>query len=219
MFEFFARAYKLMTNTRYRLNGNFFLQIGNLKKNSIECLGKTKTRMGSGVIFWKNASNNKITFGKNFVSRQLWIIIKSNDCHLIIGDNVTFAGQIELHGVGRTLVIGNNTTVFGAVLICRDKDITIGENCLFSREIEIRSTDVHKIYDLDTKKRVNEPQDVVIGDHVWIGAKAFISKGARIPSGSIVGATSFVNKAFEEENVVIAGTPAKIVKRNIYWER
>ena len=90
---------------------------------------------------------------------------------------------------------------------------------MFSREIEVRSTDVHRIFDRATGARVNPPAAVVVGSGVWVAARAFISKGSRIPDGSIVGAKSFVNNAFEEPNVIIAGTPAKVIKTNVRWER
>lgn len=40
-----------------------------------------------------------------------------------------------------------------------------------------------------------------------------------MPSDSIVGAMSFVNRQSDEEGVVLAGSPAKIVKRGITWNR
>lgn len=96
--------------------------------------------------------------------------------------------------------------------------ISIGDDCLFAHEIEIWSTDAHKIYDLVSQKLINPSQDITIGNHVWIGRYASVNKGAVIPDGCVVGANSFVNKVFDEKNCIIAGTPAKIVKRNIRWE-
>ena len=60
--------------------------------------------------------------------------------------------------------------------------------------------------------------DVIIGKHVWIGRNASVHKGAVIPDGCVVGANSFVTHKFEEQNTIIAGTPAKVIKRNIRWE-
>ena len=40
---------------------------------------------------------------------------------------------------------------------------------------------------------------------------------AKIPDNSIVAHSAIVTKPFEERNVVIAGNPAKIVKRGINW--
>ncbi len=138
---------------------------------------------------------------------------------MIIGDDVRWSGYILIVGNNRQVIIGDRSTANGVYLMARDADISIGHDCMLSREIEIRSTDVHKIYDLDTDERLNKAGDVYISNHVWIAARTIISKGVKIPGNSVVGAASFVNKGFDEENVVIAGTPAKIVKRNIRWER
>ena len=46
---------------------------------------------------------------------------------------------------------------------------------------------------------------------------AVILKNSIIPDNSVIGAYSVVAKKFDEENVVIAGNPARICKRNINW--
>ena len=44
-----------------------------------------------------------------------------------------------------------------------------------------------------------------------------IGKNTKISDDSIIGWGSIVTKKFEEPNVVLAGNPAKIVKRGINW--
>ncbi|MNW20463.1 putative lipopolysaccharide biosynthesis O-acetyl transferase WbbJ [compost metagenome] len=58
-----------------------------------------------------------------------------------------------------------------------------------------------------------------IADRVWIGRDVQILKGTVLHPESVVGACSLVSKAFEEGNCVVAGVPAKIVKRGIRWDR
>lgn len=45
-----------------------------------------------------------------------------------------------------------------------------------------------------------------------------ILKGASINDNSIIGFKSLVTKKYTEKNVIIAGSPAKIIKTNINWE-
>lgn len=45
-----------------------------------------------------------------------------------------------------------------------------------------------------------------------------ILKGTIIPSNTIVGAGALLTKSYEEENTIIAGAPAQIVKRNVFWD-
>lgn len=84
--------------------------------------------------------------------------------------------------------------------------------------INIWTGDGHPIYDLTTEERINEDQDVIIGNHVWMGRNVSVHKGGVIPDGCVIGANSFVTKKFYESNCMIAGTPARIIKKNIRWE-
>jgi acetyltransferase-like isoleucine patch superfamily enzyme len=45
-----------------------------------------------------------------------------------------------------------------------------------------------------------------------------VLKGAVIPNGCVVAAGSVVTKRFEEENSLIAGTPARVTRTGIEWE-
>ena len=51
-----------------------------------------------------------------------------------------------------------------------------------------------------------------IGDNVYIGPSCVLFGDIRIANNVTIGANATVNKSFEQENVVIAGTPAKVVK-------
>lgn len=53
----------------------------------------------------------------------------------------------------------------------------------------------------------------IIGDHCELGPGVKIIKPVRIGSGVKIGANAVVNKDFNEDNIVIAGVPAKVVKR------
>ena len=50
---------------------------------------------------------------------------------------------------------------------------------------------------------------IILGEHVWICAEAFVSLGVTIPSGVVVGARSLVTKTILEPWTVYAGQPAK----------
>jgi acetyltransferase-like isoleucine patch superfamily enzyme len=53
---------------------------------------------------------------------------------------------------------------------------------------------------------------IVLEDNVWVGAQAGILPGTRIGANSVVGFGAVCAGVFPE-NVVIAGNPAKVVKR------
>lgn len=52
-----------------------------------------------------------------------------------------------------------------------------------------------------------------IGNNVYIGPGAILFGDIQIADNIIIGANATVNKSFTEPNVVIAGTPACVVKR------
>lgn len=136
-----------------------------------------------------------------------------------IGENVSMKGQWCL-GVGCTIKIGSKTTSTNPVYItvAEHTTLSIGEDCMFATNNQIRTDDAHPIYDVRTGKRLNTSKDITIGDRVWVAYGATIFGGTQIGSGSIVGAHSVVKKRFPN-NCVIAGIPAKIVRKDVFWER
>lgn len=109
-------------------------------------------------------------------------------------------------------VIVNNNERF------KPHKLVIGKRAQIGRELTIRTSDGHSLYNKGEKLPYNEPKDVIIGDDVWIAQRVTLIKGAQIPSNCVVGACSLVNKKFEEEGCIIAGNPVKVIKRNIRWK-
>ena len=60
-----------------------------------------------------------------------------------------------------------------------------------------------------------------IGDNVTIGCSSVILGGVHIANGIAIGANSTVNKSFFEENICIAGCPAKKISNNgsLTWNK
>lgn len=98
-----------------------------------------------------------------------------------------------------------------------DGNIKIGNNCMFSNNIEIRNTDSHPIYDLETDERINLEKDVEIKDKVWIGSGVRILKGVTIEEGNVIGQNSFLTKSILEKNCVIVEN-GRIIRKRIRWE-
>lgn len=137
-----------------------------------------------------------------------------------IGEHTHIRGRILVKGNNQRVVIGDHTTSVEVRLLCSEGcDIIIGRWCMFSRKIEVRTTDAHSVVDRQTYQRLNPASSVTIGDHVWVGLGAVINKGSSVPSDCIVGAMSFVNRPFEEEGVILAGIPAKVIRTGITWNR
>ena len=164
---------------------------------------------------------NRIVIGSGAVLNNLKIAIDSDDNEIIIGSRARLTGNIAMKlAPGNRVAIGAGTSVGGANFICGEStEILIGEDCMFSWGVEIRSTDSHAIFDMDTDERINKASNIELGNHVWVGAHATLLGGARVGSGSIVGIRSVVSKAFQQENVVIVGVPARVTRERVRWER
>lgn len=192
---------------------------GDRRRNHVELPDGARTRGLVTFHFDRGGHGNRIVVGEGATLSGLRIRFVGNDSRVVIGAGCTWRGYILVYGNRRTVTIGDRSTAIDVFIVCRDADVTIGSGCMFSRGIEVRATDVHGIYDRETGARLNPPAPVVVGDRVWVAANTTLSKGTVIREDSVVGAMSFLNRAYDEPNVVIAGAPGRIVRRNITWRR
>ena len=116
---------------------------------------------------------------------------------------------------GGILFLGNHFWSTGPILIVARKLIQLGYNCVLSWNISIMDHDAHDIYHGGVLS--NTPHPVIIGDHCWIGFNSIILKGSSLSNDVIVGANTILTKDIEESNVIVAGNPASIKKRNVVW--
>lgn len=86
--------------------------------------------------------------------------------------------------------------------------VYIGDYTQIAANVGIISAN-HNVY--DTRK--HELSFVKIGKYCWIGMNAVILPGVEIGDWTIVGAGSVVTKSFPEGYCVVAGNPAKIIKK------
>ncbi len=214
-----ASPLRIVRKMRQVLRKRNFSHVSGADRNHIELGLGVKVGVDVALMFRQSACGNRLVIGNDVTLRRLRISFTSRDSEILIEDGVSLAGHLQVFGTGRSIRIGRGTTIRGATILARGADVSIGSDCLISREIEIRSTDVHKVRARATNELFNPPQPVIIGDHVWIGARALISKGVVLGDGCVVGAMTFVNKPFPEQNLMIAGIPARIVRRDIVWEK
>ncbi|MBR0425490.1 MAG: acyltransferase [Clostridia bacterium] len=192
-------------NNRFRLHGNRLNCRGALLrgtritvtgKNNRITIGKGSRLFGCKLLI--TGDNNTIELGEFDSCISLDLFTEDNGNRIQCGRHINFAGAIHI------------ASIEGCT-------ISIGDDCLFSSQVVIRNGDSHSVLDSDGN-RINPSKDVVIGDHVWVGYRALLNKGVRIPPNSIVGTGAVVTKPFTEPNVAIAGNPARIVKENVTWQ-
>jgi acetyltransferase-like isoleucine patch superfamily enzyme len=120
---------------------------------------------------------------------------------------------------GCTIYFGDRTTMqrHGHVAVTEpNRSIIIGEDCMFSFDVDIRNGDSHSIYHAETGKRINYAKDVKIGNRVWLGAYSQVLGGAEIGDNAIIGIRSLVSKPFPA-GCIGAGIPAKVVREGVTW--
>jgi acetyltransferase-like isoleucine patch superfamily enzyme len=118
-------------------------------------------------------------------------------------------------GKNATLEIGGGSFINPFTKIIIQHGLKIGKNCSISWDCNFLDEDFHKL-EYENRKELLENK-IIIGDCVWIGSNTSVYKGSIIGKGSVIASNSVVKGKFEEENVLIAGNPAKIVKRNVHW--
>lgn len=169
-----------------------------------------------------DGKNNLLYTGKNTETKNFAISIRGDNNKIFIGSNCNLSGNVSIGGNDISVYIGNSTTFNKVQIFAKGSNhsVYIGKDCMFSSDIEIRTSDSHSVIDLDTNQKINQPDGVYIGDHVWVSKKVFIQKGSYIASDNIIGYGSLVNKEFRDSNTTIVGTPAKANKsRRVAWSR
>lgn len=161
--------------------------------------------------------------GKASVLDHTKIRIRGNNNSLIVGSNV-YVGRgcsFWMEGDNISIIIGDHTTFTHTVHFCAQENgmrIEVGEDCMFSNHIIVRTSDSHPIYDSETKQRINPSASVKIGNHVWIAPHSVIMKKSDIGGGAIIGSHTMVNKSVPANSLAV-GMPMRVVKNNIAWTR
>lgn len=110
---------------------------------------------------------------------------------------------------GKNITIGKNV-FFNTGCSFQDRGgINIGDGSMLGMNVTIATLN-HGL-SLETRS-TTYPSPVKIGENVWIGSNATILPGVTIGDNSVVAAGAVVTKDVPE-NTVVAGVPAKAVKK------
>ncbi|MFH2124852.1 MAG: acyltransferase [Pseudomonadota bacterium] len=123
-----------------------------------------------------------------------------------IGKDVIFKGSATVR-LGANLVIGSRT-----IIECNER-IEIGDDVMVAENVSIRDTD-HNFSDITRRIRLQRvtTSPIKIGNDVWIGYGAVITKGVVIGDGCVIGANSVVTRDIPPYSVAV-GVPARVIKQ------
>lgn len=191
-----------------------------LIKNGVETLLNKKTIYGPSVHI--SGDNNTLILDESSIYENVHIVFaNSNNNSVTLGKNCHLRNShFTLNGQNQKLVIGHFVEMAGvSIRLSQNSNCIIGDDCLFSSNIVIWGGDGHKIKDMSSQKVINEDCTTLqIGSHCWIGENCRLTKNATLANHTIVGCSSVITKPFQEEHTVIAGNPARVVKKNVQWE-
>lgn len=176
-------------------------------------------------------SNSKITFQgsgnvlycENNVNLVNCSILFGGSNSLIYLSSTNSNYSFNLHIFQNSVVfIGrdNNLTPPININIQEHQNLIIGDEGIIGSGTNIRTSDAHIVYDINTKKRINHSGSVLIGDHVWLGHLSYVSKGVNIGSGTIIDNYSYVPSNVKlESNNLYGGNPIKLLKKEIFFTK
>lgn len=137
--------------------------------------------------------------------------IVGNPRRIYIGEKIKVYQKVII-AIGKGEIhIGNNGLIgVGTYINCGDENLTIGNNVAIAPYCKIFTNSHHysnEKINIESYKNGN----VIIEDNVLIGTNTVILPGVKIGHGSVIGASSLVNKDVESDTIV-AGIPAKLLK-------
>jgi 2,3,4,5-tetrahydropyridine-2,6-dicarboxylate N-acetyltransferase len=170
-----------------------------------------------GVLFCEYTAFNEFLEKNKASVKKYKIEADRRNSAIPLADLTKYNARIEPGALIREMVeIGDNCVIMmgavlniGAVIGARtmiDMNVVVGGRAIVGKDSHIGAGTV--------LAGVIEPPNanpVIVGNNVLIGANAVVLEGVKIGNGAVVAAGSVVVKDVEE-NTVVAGVPAKVIK-------
>ena len=123
--------------------------------------------------------------------------------------------KLITHTSSAAISIGAGASLNGTSVVCRSSRIVIGARTMVGPNAVIVDSPYHPLWPLDARNRypgTHLDREVEIGDDVWIGMQVIVLPGAKIGSGTVIGAGSIVSGEIPP-NCLAVGRPARVVRR------
>lgn len=178
------------------------LKVFILKKLFHYSIGRN-VRIGRSII-----NCQKVTIGDN-------VYIGDNNvfsCKELSIGNGTKIHSGNVIGGTSSFSIGNNSRIINNHFFDLWNDIHIGNNTWIAGKNSQFWThgSIHtKLNDKDLSIRLK--------DDIYVGSASCFAPGVKIENVNLIGLGSIVSRSFSENQTIIAGNPAVVVKQNIDW--
>jgi maltose O-acetyltransferase len=168
---------------------------------------KLSRMFGRGIYFF--AKHLPVSTSKyGFLGRKLRYFAAKRICTEIgervnIEKDTVFASDIH---IGNDSALGVRSYIETGTVI--GNDVMMGPECMiFTKNHRFDRVDIPM-----RKQGETEVLPVIIEDDVWLGARVLLLPGARVGSGSVIGAGAVVSGEIPPMSVAV-GNPARVVKR------
>lgn len=210
----------LKIDDNVKINGKIIIEgnsIVNIKKNVFInntnfIIRDSKVSIGDGAIC-NCPLNNPNT-------------IEIDNGEFLLGEKTKIQSDILVR-FGGALSIGEYTGIcYNAEIRCEEK-IQIGAYCLISYDVCIFDTNTHSTNWEYRRERIKnsypdgcgeiekpKTSPIKIGNDVWFGKGATVTKGVEIGDRSIIGIRTSISSGIYEEDSIIVNAKPKVIKRN-----
>ncbi len=122
-----------------------------------------------------------------------------------VGENVRIETPFYTD-FGKNITVGSNVFINAGCKFQDQGGIVIGDGAFIGHNVVLATLD----HDMNPEKRhLLHPAPIRIGNRVWIGANAVVTKGVTIGDNSIIAAGAVVTHDIPA-NVLAAGVPARV---------
>lgn len=127
-----------------------------------------------------------------------------------VGKNVVVHNDLHFDN-GRNISVGDNFLANYNLTVLDVGKVMIGDNVWLGPNVDIYTVN-HPLDAVGRRKRLAKALPVTIGNDVWVGGKSTICPGVTIGDNVVIAAGAVVTKDVPN-NVVVAGVPARVIKK------
>lgn len=112
---------------------------------------------------------------------------------------------------GENIHVGENFYANFGCVILDVAEVRFGDNCMLAPQVGIYTAS-HPLDPVARNSGREFAKPIQFGDNCWIGGMAVINRGVTLGKNVVVASGSVVTKSFGD-NLVLAGNPARVIKR------
>jgi acetyltransferase-like isoleucine patch superfamily enzyme len=133
---------------------------------------------------------------------------------LAIGSGVYLAERVRLvfEGPAGRIELGDDVFLNARAEIRARELVKIGAGTIVAFDAVVMDTNHHDLEGSVTTA------PTIIGEHVWIGARAMVLRGVTIGDGAVIAAGSIVTRDVPAR-ALAAGNPARVIREEVSWAR